>query len=173
MILNWRRGFLRIWLALTVIWVALVIVFFWSDLFPSKLFTFYYISSKDSLSQSVYDLKSYEIELINRNEKLQVQFPTFEIVFPQFKLNDRKVIELGGQRAKDAKAESVFVEWEKLTKEDMRGLLERGQQMRRDIRIEAATEAAEFAIIPPVCAFILGYLIGWILRGFRRTDTKT
>jgi len=174
--MNWKRGLLRAWIIGSVIWIALVIGANWSRLMPSDVKTFYYdASSEYTLRPDIYSLSDDEQRRIVSNEKVELSFPKFSIVFPLAVVAGQTVVVLRGKASADAKPNFIYVDANKFSRDDHSDLVNYAEmlqdQWRRERDRSAVTEMGSLSIVPPLAVLILGYLGGWILRGFRRAET--
>lgn len=152
--MNWRQGFLRIWIALSVLWVLVVSTFFYgyvTDPRPYLGTQRYYgnaggVQLLDYDNENYYKVQDWADKGIVKRKDLKGTGWTIELYGPPS--DDQSTV--------DARLQTL------------RGHMEEEYTTKRESQRWADLQSGiALALIPPIVLLILGWMIGWIVSGFR------
>jgi hypothetical protein len=155
--MNWRRGLLRLWLALSLCWIVAVGVYAWKQ--EAWIWSQWQLASFDIEGARAAGYTDQEIA-----KHLTEKFPQFDVRGATgYSFGDQilavTTINIGGQ--------SVWVDsgFKELSPEEKNETVDK---IRSSIFAITARRYAAYAFLPPLTTLVLGLLIAWVASGFAR-----
>jgi hypothetical protein len=139
--MNVERGLTRIWIVLSVAWVLGGFAIAWSDgrnLYPTE---YIYRPATDSFEPVAYQERDGLAKLTGQGYFVLVDFP------------DRSSLLMH----KDVRADGIAERFWK-----------NREAKRTQKTIDTMAEYLPGILLPPICALALGFIVAWILSGFKR-----
>jgi hypothetical protein len=145
---NLRRGFYRIWVALSVLWLIIVIAFSYEQIISPYIEPRVYVLPNGNSDFYKLDNPFDQFDTDFKNaHSVEVQFPNDVILFPAKEI-PKAVLEAQGPSfyehySKPREAELNVARW------------------------KTVELSSTVAFLPPLALLLFGLVIGWIARGFK------
>ena len=151
MSVNFRRGFLRIWLAVSALWLIIVAVLSYGQVVSPSIKPLVYILP--TANSDFYELENVYDPDFKVADQTRIEFPNNVFLFasndiPKATLDTRSKV-FYEEYSKPREAELSTARWQSLERTSAIGLL------------------------PPLALLLLGLIIGWIASGFKGTGQKS
>jgi hypothetical protein len=153
--MNWRRGLFRFWLAVSALWLIIVVVLFYPQVVSPYIEPQAYILRDDSDSgflqlDNVSDSNDQDFKAAYQ---IEIEFPNKVTLFakddtpkPVLDTQSKSFYE---QHVKPREAELAAARWQSLER------------------------ASATGVLPPLALLLVGLVIGWIVSGFKSTAQKS
>lgn len=166
---NWRRGWQRLWVALSAVYLFFVVAVNWLVFWPEDMpQTRDLVSIMHSYSWRWKEDRREKYEEECKSESRAEQLKRGDHIPPQ-QPGLLSVEELGTSECASRKLQKTvpskaeWAQWEIQAKEQVRS----AEDARRAAILRLVLFAFLFWVAPVVSAYLLGLLIGWVYRGFK------
>jgi hypothetical protein len=149
--LNLRRGFFRIWLAVSVLWLFIVGALFYDQIASPYIGPQFYILTDDLDFSKLDEFDTFDRDF--QAQHIAMHFPYNVTVYAPNN-TPRAALDAGAK---------VF------TEKYMKPL----QTELTNARWQSLEQASAFGLLPPLTLLLLGLVIGWISSGFKSTTQKS
>jgi hypothetical protein len=151
--MNWRRGLLRLWLAVSALWLIIVGVLFYPQVVSPYIEPRAYILTDD--------LKFFELDNVSDSQdrdfraayQTEIEFPNKVTLFAKDEtpkpVLDTQSKNFYEQHVKPREAELATARW------------------------QSSEMASASGLLPPLALLLFGWVIGWIVSGFKSTAQKS
>jgi hypothetical protein len=148
---NLRGGFLRIWLAVSALWLIIVAAFFYHQVISPHIKPLVYILP--TANSDFYELENVYDPDFKVADQTRIEFPNNVFLFAS---NDIPKAVL------DTRSKSFYEEYSKPRDAEL-----------TTARWQSLGFASAIGLLPPLALLLLGWVVGWIVSGFRSTSQKT
>jgi hypothetical protein len=162
--LNVRRGMIRLWVATSLLWIAVAGAFAYMQVSGDLKKSYFQYEQQSKNHEKPWDTDwskpFYERNFAPGKGDVPDRFPTLDASHVDEWKKSPHLTEISFPDGS-----ILFVPLE-LTRDDMKLLAKEFWDGRIERWIELAKPWATFVLVPPVALLIIGWIIGWVVRGF-------
>lgn len=167
--MNYKRGLFRIWILVSVLWIVGCAGFayiHYSTAYPAGRNYQYVIQTKKMPWETDWTKPIYEIAFAPGKGK----FPeAFQLIDDKYLDGFNKAVNAGTKKTVDmTNMDTLYISAE-YNQNDVAILSDEFEAQWWGRFFSDYKPYAIGAIVPPVCLLILGFLIGWVIAGFRKS----
>jgi len=151
--MNWKRGFFRLWLAVSAFWLIIVAVLFYPQVVSPYIEPQAYILRDDSGFLQLDNVSDSNDQDFKAAYQIEIEFPNKVTLFakddtpkPVLDTQSKSFYE---QHVKPREVELATARWQSLER------------------------ASATGVLPPLALLLVGLVIGWIVSGFKSTAQKS
>ena len=155
MSVNLRRGFYRIWLAVSAVWLICVAAFSYEQVVSPDIQPRIYL-----LLNANSDFQEYKL----RDDPQGLQLPR------GFRLSEQREIDFPNNVTLYAQIDIPATVLDARTK---RFYEQYSEPREAEARWQSLARASAIGLLPPIALLLSGWAVGWIVSGFRGTSQKS